>query len=162
MLADVKLTVNGEGYEARVDTGASLLQLLRDHLQLTGTKEGCGNGECGACSVVLDGLLVNACLVLAVEADGASVRTIEGEAQDEALSDLQQAFLDHHALQCGFCTPGMVLAADTLLARKPSPTDDEIAEGMAGNVCRCTGYDAVLKAVRSVADRRGRKAGGER
>jgi carbon-monoxide dehydrogenase small subunit len=150
---DVKLTVNGVCYEARVPAGLTLLRMLRDELHLTGTKEGCGIGECGACAVILDGKLVNACMVLAVEANGAQVKTIEGEGRED-LSDLQQAFIDHHALQCGFCTPGMIMAARELLDRNPKPTEDDIVEAMAGQVCRCTGYVTAIAAIQDVVNRR--------
>ncbi len=148
---DIELTVNGVSYEGRTSASTTLLHFLRDSLHLTGTKEGCGIGECGACTVVLDGRIVNTCLVLAVEANGARVETIEGEANGEQLSDLQQAFVDHHALQCGFCTPGMVVAARDLLRRKPAPTHEDIVEAIAGNLCRCTGYETVIAAIQSVA-----------
>jgi aerobic carbon-monoxide dehydrogenase small subunit len=156
---DISITVNDVGYQTRVAADVTLMRLLRDHLHLGGTKEGCGIGECGACCVRLDGKLVNACLVLAVEASGGSVRTIEGEAKGDQLSDLQQAFIDHHALQCGFCTPGMIMAASDLLARTPSPTDDQIVEALAGSLCRCTGYETAIAAVRAAS--RGRKGGGQ-
>jgi carbon-monoxide dehydrogenase small subunit len=151
---DIEIRVNEIPYRARVPATLTLLGLLRDRLHLTGTKEGCAIGECGACSVVLDGRLVNACLVLAVEANGSSVRTVEGEAVGEQLSDLQRAFVERHALQCGFCTPGMIMAARELLERKPSPSDDDIVEALAGSLCRCTGYETAIAAVRAVADRR--------
>lgn len=153
---DIELTVNGLPYQTRVPAHFTLIQLLRDKLHLTGTKEGCGIGECGACNVLLDGKLVNACMVLGVEANGADVRTIEGEADGETLSDLQQAFIKHHALQCGFCTPGMIMTARDLLRRAPTPTDDEIVEAIAGNLCRCTGYETVVQAIRDVADTKGK------
>jgi aerobic carbon-monoxide dehydrogenase small subunit len=155
---DVELTVNGAPYKARVAAGLTLMRMLRDELHLGGTKEGCGIGECGACAVILDGKLVNACMVLAVECNGAQVRTIEGEGRDE-LSDLQQAFIDHHALQCGFCTPGMIMAARELIERKPDPTEEDIVEAMAGQVCRCTGYVTPIAAIRSVV---AKKQGGAR
>jgi carbon-monoxide dehydrogenase small subunit len=151
---DVAITVNGVAYQARVPANTTLMRLLRDTLFLGGTKEGCGIGECGACSVILDGKLVNACLVLAVEANGSTVSTIEGEARGDQLSDLQQAFIDHHALQCGFCTPGMIMAARELLDRNPSPTEDEIIEALAGNLCRCTGYVTAIAAVQAAAKAR--------
>jgi carbon-monoxide dehydrogenase small subunit len=148
---DIDLTVNGVRHQARVPASFTLMQLLRDKLFLTGTKEGCGIGECGACCVLLDGKLVNACLVLGVEANGSSIRTIEGEADGEKLSDLQQSFIKHHALQCGFCTPGMIMSARDLLARTPAPTDEQIVEAIAGNLCRCTGYETIVDAIREVA-----------
>jgi len=148
---DIELTVNGVRFQTRVGADETVSRLLRDRLHLTGTKEGCGMGECGACSIIVDGKLMNACLMLAVEVNGADLKTIEGEAKGEKLSELQQAFIDHHALQCGFCTPGMIMAARDLLDRNPTPTDEEIIEGMAGNLCRCTGYETVIAAVRDVA-----------
>jgi len=157
---DVRITVNGERYQARVPASLTLLRMLREVLHLTGTKEGCSIGECGACSVILDGKLVNACMVLAVECDGSVVRTVEGEGAMDKLSDLQQAFVDNHALQCGFCTPGMLMAARELLERKPDPTDDDIIEAMAGQICRCTGYETAIEAVRRVA-RKGQAGGGK-
>jgi len=156
---EISLTVNGQVERATVAAGMTLLELLRDRLHLTGTKEGCGIGECGACTVLLDGLPVTACLVLAVETDGCDVRTIEGEATAGRLSALQQAFIDAGAIQCGFCTPGMVMSARALLERNPNPSDEEIVEAIAGNLCRCTGYEAILHAVRLAAGRlQGREA----
>ena len=156
---EIRCTVNGQTETAAVPAGLTLLEFLRDRLYLTGTKEGCGIGECGACTVLMDGAPVTACLVLAVEAHGAEIRTIEGEATDGVLSDLQQAFIDAGAVQCGFCTPGMIMSARSLLERCPNPSDDEIVEAIAGNLCRCTGYEGILDAVRLAADRR-RSAGG--
>lgn len=148
---DIEVTVNGIRFQTRVDANETVSRLLRDRLHLTGTKEGCGIGECGACSIIVDGKLMNACLMLAVEVNGSNLQTIEGEAKGENLSELQQAFIDHHALQCGFCTPGMIMAARDLLDRNPNPTNDDIIEAMAGNLCRCTGYETVIAAVRDVA-----------
>ena len=136
---------------ASVPSGLTLLEFLRDRLYLTGTKEGCGIGECGACTVLLDEKPVTACLVLAVEADGCTVETVEGEATDGQLSILQRAFVETGAVQCGFCTPGMIMSARGLLRRNPNPSDNEIVEAMAGNLCRCTGYEAILEAVRLAA-----------
>jgi len=149
---EIALSVNGQRERASVPASMTLLELLRELLHLTGAKEGCGIGECGACTVLLDGLPVTACLVLAVEADGCEVRTIEGEARDGELSALQKAFIDAGAVQCGFCTPGMIMSAQALLERNPNPSDDEIVEAIAGNLCRCTGYEAVLSAVRLAAE----------
>jgi carbon-monoxide dehydrogenase small subunit len=149
----IMLLVNGRSRTIAVGTHETLLQALKERLFLTGAKEGCGVGECGACTVLLDGRAVNACLVLAVEADGRAVETIEGEARaDGSLSPLQQAFIDHGALQCGFCTPGMVLSARALLRRSPRPTRAEIVEAVAGNLCRCTGYEPVLEAIAAAAE----------
>lgn len=150
------MLVNGHEETAVVPAGMTLLEFVRGRLHLTGTKEGCGIGECGACTVLLDGKPVTACLVLAVEADGASVDTIEGEAADGELSALQKAFVETGAVQCGFCTPGMIMSARGLLRRRPNPTDDEIVEAIAGNLCRCTGYEAILRAVR-LASKGGRR-----
>jgi aerobic-type carbon monoxide dehydrogenase small subunit (CoxS/CutS family) len=150
-MVDIELRVNGQAERASVPAGMTLLEFLRDRLALTGAKEGCGIGECGACTVLLDGRPVTACLVLAVEADGLDVRTIEGEATDGELSALQRAFVDAGAVQCGFCTPGMIMSARALLLRSPHPTDEEIVEAIAGNLCRCTGYEAILAAIRAAS-----------
>ena len=148
---EIALTVNGQREQASVPASMTLLELLREPLHLTGTKEGCGIGECGACTVLLDGVPVTACLVLAVEADGREVRTIEGEARDGELSALQKAFIDAGAVQCGFCTPGMIMSARALLERSLDPSDEEIVEAIAGNLCRCTGYEAIVQAIRQAA-----------
>jgi carbon-monoxide dehydrogenase small subunit len=146
----IHLEVNGQGYEAFVPEDATLLELLREHIGLTGTKEGCNAGECGACTVILNGAAVNSCMVLAMECEGASIRTIEGESGAKGLSDLQQAFIDHNAFQCGFCTPGMIMSARALLDANPHPSRAEILEALEGNLCRCTGYEAIVAAVESV------------
>lgn len=148
---EIQLTVNGQHERATVPAGMTLLELLRERLYLTGTKEGCGIGECGACTVLLDGAAVTACLVLAVEAEGCDVRTVEGEVRDGQLSGLQQAFIETGAIQCGFCTPGVIMSARGLLLRNPSPSDEEIVEAIAGNLCRCTGYEAIIAAIRLAA-----------
>jgi len=147
----VSLTVNGRAYEREVAEHHTLLSLLRDELGLTGTKEGCAAGECGACTVFLNGQTVNSCMVLAVEAEGASVRTIEGEASGGELSPIQQALARHQAVQCGFCTGGMVMSIRELLERNPSPTVDDIKDGIEGNFCRCTGYQQIIEAVLDVS-----------
>ncbi|HZC73223.1 MAG TPA: (2Fe-2S)-binding protein [Jatrophihabitans sp.] len=147
----VTLTVNGRPYERDVDEHHTLLSLLRDGLGLTGTKEGCAAGECGACTVFLNGETVNSCMVLAAEADGATVQTVEGEAAGGELSPIQQALARHQAVQCGFCTGGMVMSIRELLARKPQPSVEDIKEGIEGNFCRCTGYQQIIEAVLDVS-----------
>ena len=147
----VELTINGERIETEVWAGESLLSMLRDRLGLPGSKNACEQGECGSCSVLLDGMLVCSCLVLAVQADGHEVVTVEGLSGDGALHAVQEAFADTGAVQCGFCTPGFVVAAAELLRRIPEPTDDEIREALSGNLCRCTGYEKILDAVRLAA-----------
>jgi len=147
----VSVTVNGEPYEVLVDSRISLLQLLREHLGLTGTKEGCSEGECGACSVVLNGRLVDSCLILAMEAKGGRVETIEGLAHDGELHPVQRAFVDQGGVQCGFCTPGMIMASKVLLDEIPQPTEDQIRQALGGNLCRCTGYAKIIDAVLAAA-----------
>ena len=147
----VTTTVNGEPREFLCDVDQTLLDALRDELGLTGSKEGCGSGDCGACSVMLDGRLVCSCLVFAVESEGSSVETIEGMADGERLHPLQQTFLEEAALQCGICTPGFLVAAKALLDRDPDPTETEIRYWLAGNLCRCTGYDKIVRAVQKAA-----------
>lgn len=149
----IELTVNGERREADVWAGESLLSMLRDRLELPGSKNACEQGECGSCSVLLDGELVCSCLVLAAQADGHEVVTVEGLGDDGALHPVQGAFAETGAVQCGFCTPGFVVAAADLLRRVPDPTDDEIREALSGNLCRCTGYQKILDAVRLAAGR---------
>jgi carbon-monoxide dehydrogenase small subunit len=149
----VATTINGDPVEFLCEPRQSLLEVLRDTLNLTGTKEGCNNGNCGACNVLLDGVLVNSCLVLAVEVDGQRVETIEGMAAGGRLHPLQQKFLEHAALQCGICTPGFLLAAKALLDRSPDPSEAEVRYWLAGNLCRCTGYDKIVRAVLDAADR---------
>jgi carbon-monoxide dehydrogenase small subunit len=146
----VTITVNGDPAEFLADPRETLLDALRDQLGLTGTKEGCGTGDCGACSVIVDGVLVCSCLMLAAEAEGKKVETIEGMAGEE-LHPLQRQFIEHAALQCGFCTPGILVAAKALLERNPDPTDTEIRYWLAGNLCRCTGYDKIIRAVQDAA-----------
>jgi carbon-monoxide dehydrogenase small subunit len=149
----VELTVNGETREADVWAGESLLTTLRDRLGLPGSKNACEQGECGSCSVLLDGELVCSCLVLAAQADGHEVVTVEGLGTDDALHPVQEAFADAGAVQCGFCTPGFVVAAVDLLRRIPDPSDDEIREALSGNLCRCTGYQKILDAVHQAVER---------
>jgi carbon-monoxide dehydrogenase small subunit len=148
----VHLTVNGEPRELLCEPHHSLLECLRDRLGLTGSKEGCNDGNCGACTVTLDGRIVNACLVLAVEVDGSHILTIEGIAHGSVLHPIQRAFLEHAALQCGFCTPGFIVAARALLEQQPHPREDEIREWLANNLCRCTGYDKIVRAVQHAAE----------
>ena len=147
----IELTVNGEAREADVWPGESLLYALRERLGLPGSKNACEQGECGSCSVLLDGTLVCACLVLAPQADGHAVVTVEGLADEDVLHPVQAAFVEAGAVQCGFCTPGLVVATADLLVRVPSPTDDEIREALSGNLCRCTGYAKIFDAVRLAA-----------
>ncbi len=147
----VTATVNGDAVEFLADPRETLLDCLRDHLELTGSKEGCGTGDCGACSVMLNGRLVSSCLVLGVEAEGAEIRTIEGLAEGGELHPLQRKFIEHAALQCGFCTPGFLVAAKALLDHNPDPTESEIRYWLAGNLCRCTGYDKIIRAVQDAA-----------
>ena len=147
----VTTTVNGDQVEFLCEPDQTLLDVLRDELQLTGSKEGCGSGDCGACSVMLDDRLVCSCLVLAPEAEGRSVETIEGMANGEELHPLQEKFLEHAALQCGICTPGFLIAAKALLDRNPDPSETEVRYWLAGNLCRCTGYDKIVRAVMDAA-----------
>ena len=145
--------VNGDSVEFTCEPDETLLEVLRNRLGLTGTKEGCGTGDCGACSVLVNGRLVCSCLVLAVETQGAEVSTIEGMASGDGLHILQQTFIDHAALQCGICTPGILIAAKALLDKNPSPSDSELRFWLAGNLCRCTGYDKIINAVQAAAEK---------
>lgn len=147
----VQTTVNGEAVEYLCDPQATLLDVLRDELGRTGTKEGCGTGDCGACSVTVDDRLVCSCLVLGVEAQGKAIGTVEGVASKDGLHPIQQKFLEHAALQCGICTPGLVVATKSLLEKNPEPTETEIRYWLAGNLCRCTGYDKIIRAVQDAA-----------
>ena len=150
--AYVTTTVNGDEYEYLCEPGQTLVDVLRNELELTGTKEGCSTGDCGACSVILDGELVCSCLVLAVETDGRNVETIEGMADGGELHPLQRNFLELNGLQCGICTPGILVAAKALLERNPSPTETETRYWLAGNLCRCTGYDKIVRSVLATAE----------
>ncbi len=155
----VSAVINGEPTEFLCETQQTLLDVLRDEIGLTGSKEGCASGDCGACSVIMDGRLVCSCLVLGCEADGTSIATIEGIAQGDHLHPVQQKFLEHAALQCGFCTPGLIVASKALLDENPNPTEEEARYWLAGNLCRCTGYDKVIRAVMDAAEvMRGEKA----
>ena len=147
----VNAIINGEAQEFLTDTRDSLLEALRDRLFLTGAKEGCNNGNCGACAVIMDGRLVNSCCVLAAEVQGADLTTVEGLASAEKLHPLQQAFLEEAALQCGICTPGFLMSSKALLAQNPNPSEHEIRFWLSGNLCRCTGYDKIIKAVQKAA-----------
>jgi carbon-monoxide dehydrogenase small subunit len=147
----VQATVNGKDTEFLCEPRQSLLEVLRDELRLTGSKEGCNNGNCGACNVLLDGRLVNSCVVLGVEVQGKAVTTVEGLAGPAGLHPLQQKFLEHAALQCGICTPGFLVAAKALLDRHPKPTEEQVRRWLAGNLCRCTGYDKIVRAVLAAA-----------
>jgi len=149
----ITLTVNQETEQVDVPSNMTLLQMLRDKLALTGTKNGCSAGECGACTVLLDGAAVNSCMVLAVECDGASVVTVEGLAKNGVLDPVQDAIMAHGGVQCGFCTPGMLISARALLDRNPDPSEDEIREALVGNLCRCTGYIRIVDAVKDAAAR---------
>lgn len=150
---EISFQVNGKLVAVRAYPMERLLDVLREELGLTGTKEGCGEGECGSCSVLMDGVLVNSCLVPALQAKGVNITTVEGLAEDERLHVLQQAFLDCGGAQCGICTPGMILAALHLLGKKPQPTIEDIREGLSGNLCRCTGYAQIIEAVAEVGRR---------
>jgi aerobic-type carbon monoxide dehydrogenase small subunit (CoxS/CutS family) len=147
----VTVEVNGTTFEREVEARRLLIHFLRDDLDLTGSHVGCDTGNCGACSVIVDGTLVKSCMLLAVQAHGAKIETVEGLAQDDELSSLQQAFSEHHALQCGYCTPGMLMSATALLRDNPSPSDDEISRAIQGNICRCTGYWNIVKAVKAAS-----------
>lgn len=152
MKTNISFILNGEEIDYLVDNHQTLLKLIREDFDLTGAKEGCGAGECGACTILMNGQAVNACLVLAVEADGADITTIEGLAVEGELDPLQVSFIDNAALQCGYCTPGMIMTAKALLNENPHPTEREIAEGISGNLCRCTGYKKIIEAIQIVAD----------
>ena len=156
----ITVTVNGSSEYVNVPSNMTLLQMLREKLAITGTKNGCSAGECGACTVLVDGEPVNSCMMLAVEADGREVTTVEGLASGDRLSALQDAFVEHSALQCGFCTPGVLISAHALLERNPHPTDDEVREALVGNLCRCTGYLRIVQAVQAVAIGMAREEGG--
>jgi carbon-monoxide dehydrogenase small subunit len=147
----ITVEVNGTSYEREVEARRLLIHFLRDDLDLTGSHVGCDTGNCGACSVLLDGVLLKSCMLLAVQADGASIRTVEGLGSDGELDPLQQAFSDHHALQCGYCTPGMLMSATALLERNPRPSEEEIRRAIQGNICRCTGYVNIVRAIQAAS-----------
>ena len=148
---EIGVTVNGTLYEREVEPRKLLIHFIRDALDLTGSHIGCDTGNCGACSMIVDGTLVKSCMMLAVQADGSTIETVEGLADGEQLSPLQQAFSDHHALQCGYCTPGMLMSATALLRENPGPSEGEIRKALQGNICRCTGYRNIFEAVKAVA-----------
>jgi carbon-monoxide dehydrogenase small subunit len=152
MLKKITLLVNDQSYEVEVEPDELLVDVLREKLALTGTKKGCGTGDCGACTVLMDGRNVTSCLVLAVAAEGKQITTIEGLCAHGDLHPIQQSFLDHGAIQCGYCTPGLVLSTKALLDENPHPTEEEIRRGISGNLCRCTGYQKIVEAVKAVAD----------
>ena len=156
----ITVTVNGAQEHIDVQPNLTLLQMLREKLALTGTKNGCEAGECGACTVLVDGEPVNSCMMLAVEADGREVLTVEGLAPEGHLSPLQGAFVEHNAVQCGFCTPGMLMSAYALLKRNPTPTEEQIKQALVGNLCRCTGYVRIIRAIKAVADQDAASKGG--
>ena len=150
-MKEIKLTVNGKSHELTIKPWRTLLEVLREELKLTGTKEGCGLGECGACTVIMNGKAVNSCLVLASEADGKDILTIEGLADGDKLHPIQEAFVTHGGMQCGFCTSGMILSAKALLEKNPDPTEEEVREGISGNFCRCTGYPKIIESIQAAA-----------
>ena len=155
----IEFTLNGEKYKKNADPGKRLVDFLREDMGLTGTKEGCGEGECGACTVVLDGRAVHSCLVLAGQINGTRLLTVEGLARGGELSPLQKAFIEHGAIQCGYCTPGMLMSSAALLAENPSPTEDEVRTALAGNICRCGDYSAIIDAVLDAAERYKKEGG---
>jgi aerobic carbon-monoxide dehydrogenase small subunit len=149
---NISVTINGTTYERDVEPRKLLIHFVRDDLDLTGSHIGCDTGNCGACSMIVNGQLVKSCMMLAVQADGASIETVEGLADDDELTKLQQAFKDNHALQCGYCTPGMLMSATALLRENPHPSEEEIRKGLQGNLCRCTGYWNIFEAVKAAAE----------
>ena len=153
MKQSIELKVNGQMYELEIEPWRTLLEVIRDRLEFTGTKESCSDGHCGACAVLLDNKVVNACLVLAIEAQDKDIMTIEGLAEAEKLHPIQEAFVEHGAIQCGFCTPGMVMATKAFLDENPNPSEDEIKVALAGHLCRCTGYFQVIEAVKAAAEK---------
>lgn len=148
----IQFTLNGHSHELSVQPWKTLLQVIREDLKLTGTKEGCGHGECGSCTVLMEGKTVNSCLVPAVEADNKEITTIEGLSAGETLHPIQEAFVSHSGMQCGFCTPGMIISAKALLDSNPNPSEEEIREGIAGNFCRCTGYTKIIESISAAAE----------
>ena len=151
-MKEIKFILNNKPYELRVKPWQTLLEVIREDLKLTGTKEGCGEGECGSCTVIMGGKTVNSCLVPAAEANNQNIMTIEGLADGENLDPIQEAFLNHSGMQCGFCTPGMIMSAKALLGENPDPSEEEIREGIAGNFCRCTGYTKIIESIRAASE----------
>lgn len=151
MKHEISFTINGEKVHLEVEPNKTLLKMIREDLNLTGAKEGCGAGECGSCTVIIDGKAVNSCMMLAVEADGKDIMTVEGLAKSGVLDPLQDTFIKNAALQCGYCTPGMLMSAKALLMRNPNPSEDDIKEAIGGNLCRCTGYKVILDAIKEAA-----------
>jgi carbon-monoxide dehydrogenase small subunit len=149
----LRFTLNGEEKSLDIEPGISALELIRNTLDLKGTKEGCGIGECGACTIMVDGKAVNACLIFAAQLDGRSVLTVEGLSRGDALHPIQQSFIDHHAVQCGFCTPGILMSTHALLKENPQPARDEIVKAISGNLCRCTGYQSIIAGIEDAAGR---------
>lgn len=154
MIKKISCNVNGKDYTLEVDAKESLLEMLRNRLDLTGAKQGCGVGECGACAVIVDGTTIDSCIYLAVWADGKTIKTIEGIAKNGTLSDVQESFIEAGAVQCGFCTPGLIVSSTSLLEENPNPTKAEIKRGISGNLCRCTGYQKVVEAVEKTVEKR--------
>lgn len=150
-MIDIEVNINNKDYYLEVEDDLRLLDLLREKLHLTGTKEGCGEGECGACTVILDGRVVNSCLILAIQAHGKNITTIEGLGDDDSLHPIQKAFLENGAVQCGYCTPGMILSTKALLDKNPNPNREEIKEAISGNLCRCTGYGKIIDSIEQAA-----------
>ena len=150
-MRQIEVTVNGKREKVEVRWSETLLEMIRERLHLTGAKEGCGIGECGACTVMMDGVTVNSCLILAVETDGKSIVTVEGVGSKEKLHPVQEAFVKHGGMQCGFCTPGMIVSGTYLLTKNPQPTEEQIREGIAGNFCRCTGYTKIIESIDAAA-----------
>ena len=149
-MLNIQLTVNGDLHTVAIDPTETLLHVLREKLGLTGTKEGCGEGDCGACTILVDGKSVNSCIYPAIQADGCRILTVEGVEKDPKLAAIQKAFVDHGAVQCGFCSPGMIMSTCALLDENPTPSEEEIRRGLSGNLCRCTGYQAMIDAVKSL------------
>jgi carbon-monoxide dehydrogenase small subunit len=160
-MVEINFTINGEKVNKQVDPNKTLLKYIREDLDLTGTKEGCGAGECGACTVLVDGKAVNSCLMLAVEADGKEITTIEGVSDGYNLDPLQEAFIENAALQCGFCTPGMIMSAKALLKKNPTPNEDEVKSAISGNLCRCTGYKKIIDAIMDISKQNSKERGDE-